>query len=101
MYGDVTVTHDIRMQKSIYSGYKKQHGLSTLALFLPNGINYIYGPCSMRENDRWLVNRSNCNGYLMEIQNNTPSLEGRLFVAYGAIYFRILSVFAELMLVMP
>ena len=37
----------------------------------------------MRENDRWLVNRSNCKGYLMEIQNNTPSLEGRLFVAYG------------------
>ena len=71
------------MQKSIYSGYKKQHGLSTLTLFLPNGINYIYGPCSMRENDRWLVNRSRCNGFLMDIQNNTPSLEGRLYAAYG------------------
>ena len=70
-------------QRAIYSGYKKQHGLTSLSLFLPNGMHYIYGPCSMRENDRWLVNRSNCNNFLRDLQNMTPSLGGRLYSAYG------------------
>lgn len=70
-------------QRSIYSGYKKQHGLTCLSLFLPNGLYYIFGPCSMRENDRWLVNESNCNNFLRDLQNNTPVLGGRLYAAYG------------------
>ena len=46
-------------QRSIYSGYKKQHGLSNLVICLPTGIHYIYGPCSMRRSDRSMVNMSN------------------------------------------
>ena len=38
-------------QRTIYSGYKKLHGLTALALALPTGIHYIYGPCSMHKSD--------------------------------------------------
>ena len=70
-------------QRSIYSGYKKQHGLTMLSVMNSNGIHFLFGPCSMRENDRWLVNESNLNIFLRDLQNNTPSLGGRLFAAYG------------------
>ena len=48
-------------QKSIYSGYKKFHGLTMLSLMLPTSIHYVCGPCSIRENDRWMCNQSGFN----------------------------------------
>lgn len=71
-------------QESIYSGYKKAHGLSTLTLMPPTGIHYIYGPVSMRENDRWLQNQSGVDNFLFELQrNNAALLNGRIYRVYG------------------
>jgi len=70
-------------QFAIYSGYKHLHGLTVLTVMLPNGIHYIFGPCGMRENDRFMVNQSNLNNFLLDLQNNCPSLQGRIYVAYG------------------
>ena len=40
------------LQRSVYSGYLKRHGLKVLTVVFPNGIKaYLYGPISAREND--------------------------------------------------
>ena len=39
------------MQRSVYNRYKRLHGIHILSLMLPNGINYIYGPNSVRGGD--------------------------------------------------
>ena len=77
-------------QRSIYSGYKKQHGLSTLDVMFPNGLNYIYGPCSMRRSDRSMVAMSEFNSFFETIQQ-TYHPGGRLFAAYGDKLFYLLS----------
>jgi len=83
-YAGATRKHNFDLfQFAIYSGYKRMHGLTTLTIMLPNGIHYIYGPCSMRENDRWLANQSNLNNFLLELQNNCAALQGRIYVVYG------------------
>ena len=69
-------------QRAIYSGYKKQHGLSCLTIMTPPGIHYIYGPCSMRSSDVTMVNLSDVDNFLEQLQQhfdpNRP-----LFAFYG------------------
>ena len=77
-------------QRSIYSGYKKQHGLSTLDIMLPNGMNYIYGPCSMRRSDRSMVTMSEFNSFFETIQQ-TYDPGGKLFASYGDKLFYLMS----------
>lgn len=36
------------IQRAVYTGYKKIHGISMLCIMLPNGINFCYGPCSAK-----------------------------------------------------
>ena len=68
--GSMRKDHAYMTQRAIYSGYKKQHGLTSLMLCLPTGIYYIYGPCSMRGSDRSMVNMSAVNQFLIDIQTN-------------------------------
>lgn len=55
-------------QRSIYSGYKKQHGLTVLTLLLPNGLNFVYGPCALRCSDNTMVNAARIDDFLVSIQ---------------------------------
>ena len=69
-------------QRSVYSGYKKMHGLTVLSLMTPDGINFIYGPCSIRQNDPGVMLMSGLDEYLVEMQDGYfPG--GILFAAYA------------------
>jgi hypothetical protein len=37
------------MQRALYTGWKKQHGLKIQTVLLPNGLSFVDGPYSMRE----------------------------------------------------
>jgi hypothetical protein len=57
------------IQRALYSGYLKVHGLKVLTVVFPNGIiAYLYGPVSARENDIGLLNLSWLNEHLMALQ---------------------------------
>ena len=72
-YGTMRKDNCDLKQRCIYSGYKKQHGLTDLALMLPTGIHYIYGPCSMRRSDKSMMNMSQLDTFLWNLQvNNNP-----------------------------
>ncbi len=38
-------------QRAVYSGYKHIHGLTVLTRMTPDGLHFVYGPCSIRQND--------------------------------------------------
>ena len=40
--------HHYIIQRAVYTGYKKLHGLLVLCIMLPNGLNFVYGPASAR-----------------------------------------------------
>ena len=42
-------------QRAIYSGYKHMHGLTVLTLMTPDGLHFVYGPCSICNNDPGLM----------------------------------------------
>ena len=74
-------------QRSVYSGYKKMHGLTVLSLMTPDGINFIYGPCSIRQNDPGVMLMSGLDEYLVEMQDGYfPG--GIMFAAYADRVFR-------------
>ncbi len=57
------------LQRSVYSGYLKLHGLKVLTVVFPNGIiSYLYGPVSAWENDIALLNMSWLNEHLIALQ---------------------------------
>ena len=51
-------------QRAIYSGYNKMHGLTVLSLMTADGLNFIYGPCSIRQNDPGVVLLSGLDTFL-------------------------------------
>ncbi len=45
------------LQRAVYSGYLRRHGLKVLTVIWPNGIvGCLYGPVSGRENDIGVLN---------------------------------------------
>jgi len=70
------------IQRAVYTRYKRMHGLLMLTVMLPNGISFLYGPCSARRNDRGLVNMSNLDQHLDNIQNGRFPF-GIKFSLYG------------------
>ena len=80
--------HAYIKHRSIYSGYKKQHGLSSLMISMPTDIHYMYGPHSMRQSDSTMVLMSEVDQLLCDIQTNHFP-DGKLFVAYGDKLFRL------------
>jgi hypothetical protein len=57
------------LQRSMYSGYLKQHGLKVLKVVFPNGIiSYLYSPLLAWENDIALLNMSRLNEHLIALQ---------------------------------
>jgi hypothetical protein len=62
------------IQRALYSGYLKRHGLKVLTVVFPNGIiTYLYGPVSARENDIGLLNMSWLNEHLVALQPKITS----------------------------
>ena len=60
-------------QESIFTGYKKIHGLKTQTVFFPNGMSTVYGPVSARQGDRGTLNLSNLDRFLSAIQAHLPA----------------------------
>jgi hypothetical protein len=57
------------MQESVYSGYKKCHGLKILTVTLPNRlVGALCGAIAARENDNGALNLSNLNIDMMRLQ---------------------------------
>ena len=69
-HGAMREEHAYITQRAIYSGYKKLHGLTNLDLCLPNGLHYMYGPCSMRCSDRTMVNMSEIDTFYMTFRRS-------------------------------
>ena len=59
-------------QESIYSGWKKLHGVKVETLFFPNGMSTVFGPVSCRANDRGTLNLSRVDDFLGLIQAHLP-----------------------------
>ena len=62
----------INAQESVYSGWKKLHGIKVETIYLPNGISTIFGPTSCRHNDRGTLNMSQLDRFLGLIQAHLP-----------------------------
>ena len=69
-------------QRAIYPGYEKVHRLTVLLLMTPDGINCIYGPCSICQNDLGIMLMSGLDDYLVEIQDGSFP-DGIMFAAYA------------------
>ncbi len=63
----------IDAQESVYSGWKKLHGIKLEMVLLPNGISTLFGPVSARQNDRGTLNLSGLNRFLTLIQASLPA----------------------------
>jgi hypothetical protein len=48
----------IDAQESVYSGWKKLHGIKVETVNLPNGMSTIFGPVTARQNDQGMLNLS-------------------------------------------
>jgi len=57
------------VQRAVYSGWKKIHGVKVATIVMANGLQALYGPISARRNDIDAVNTSNLDPFLREIQN--------------------------------
>lgn len=55
-------------QRSVYTGYKKCHGIKVETVMLPNGISTVYGPMSARPQDLHVLHMSGLDQFLFEIQ---------------------------------
>jgi hypothetical protein len=64
------------IQRALYSGYLKIHGLKVLTVVFSNGIiAYLYGPVSTRENGIGLLNLSWLNEHLVALQPEITAAE--------------------------
>ncbi|KAL9189077.1 hypothetical protein ACHAXT_011567 [Thalassiosira profunda] len=70
-------------QQSVYSGYKKFHGLGMETVFLPNGISTVFGPVSCRRGDAAVLAMSNLNPFLCFIQHGLFFAGAGMAVYYG------------------
>jgi hypothetical protein len=57
------------IQRAWYNGWKKLHGMKWQTVDLPNGMNaHVWGACSVRHNDIWMLNHSNLNDIVAAAQ---------------------------------
>ena len=74
------------IQRSVYTRFKKVHGLKVLSVLLPNGISFIYGPGSARRDDNHLTLMSQIHNLMVQLNNELQQVQGNA----GRIY-KILS----------
>jgi hypothetical protein len=69
--------HDT-VQRLIYKGYKKCHGIKVETVMLPKGISTVFGPTSAWKHDsRGVLQMSGLDNFLVQIQ------QGKLHVYCG------------------
>jgi len=69
-------------QRSVYTGYKKCHGIKVQTIMLPNGISCVYGPASARVSDigaNGILEMSGLDMFLLQLQQNAP----HTYIAFG------------------
>lgn len=67
-------------QQSVYTGYKKVHGIKVEVVMLPNGICSLYGPVSARAHDvEGVLNMSGLDDFLFAIQQN----RNHIYMSFG------------------
>jgi len=72
------------IQRTVYSGYKKFHGIKVLTVLFPNGITAcVFGPTSARHNDLGVWNLSQLNDTMYEAQHAHPALAGRVYKLFS------------------
>eukprot|EP00732_Lithocolla_globosa_P001779 Lithocolla_globosa_v1_NODE_970_length_3007_cov_25.984417.p2 type:complete len:161 gc:universal NODE_970_length_3007_cov_25.984417:745-1227(+) len=71
---------DPTIQRAFYTGWLKVHGLKWQTLVFPNGMTGdMFGPASIRHNDRWMQRESKLNDRLSDVQSG----EAKQFYSYG------------------
>ena len=71
------------------------HGLTVLSLMTADGLNFIYGPCSIRQNDPGVVLLSGLDTFLEEIRDGF--LKARDFMQHMLIeYFGLVDALVVL-----
>ena len=62
-------------QRTVYTGYKKCHGLKVETVLLPNGISTLFGPTWARIHDvSSVLQMSGLDAFLVEIQQGKPEV---------------------------
>lgn len=78
--GGYSATHPDGVQRSVYSGHKKQHGLKYQGVVVPCGIMAdCYGPVLGRRSDAYMLGESGFLERMRRLQANT----GVAFISYG------------------
>ena len=57
------------IQRSVYTRYKKCHGIKVLSVLFPNGISFVFGPTSARRDDNHVTDLSDINALLQQLNN--------------------------------
>ena len=57
------------LQRSVYNGWKKIHGIKILSVVMANGLQIMHGPISARQNDIASVHMSGLDDYLLDLQH--------------------------------
>lgn len=86
-------------QRAIYTGWKKRHGMKILTVYLPDGTSYVFGPNSIRRNDRQQLTWSGLDEFMDELQRNIqPNDRGNLLgdLIFAGALTRIRSYFQAL-----
>lgn len=67
-------------QRSVYTGYKKCHGIKVETVLLPNGIMTLFGPVSARNHDTGgVLQMSQLDDFLSALQQEKDSV----YLAFG------------------
>ncbi len=67
-------------QRSVYTGYKKCHGIKVETVLLPNGISTVFGPTSAWIHDiGGVLQMSGLDSFLVQIQQSKP----QVYCAFG------------------
>jgi len=67
-------------QRSVYTAYKKLHGIKVETVLLPNGISTVFGPCSARIHDvGGVLQMSGLDNFLCHIQQGAE----HVYCAFG------------------
>jgi hypothetical protein len=73
---------DGNMQRGVYNGWLKKHGIKHQSIESPCGLAvHLWGPASCRHSDLWMVEHSNINELLRNSQNGIPANHQK--VTYG------------------
>ena len=73
------VDPDKSENRAFYNGWIHDHGLKWQSVYLPCGMVIdIYGPVSIRHNDRFLIRDSDLNGCMALAQSHLPAAEHKV-----------------------